>query len=194
VRRSGSAAPRRTRHRQPAPAPAPEPEPDAEADADAEPAGRPAPPRRARRPAADRSRAPLLGGPRPGALALRDWLAQAVPEGRFGGAYVCRRVRGGRGVSLHGAGRAVDWMLNAGNARQREAGDRLVARCSPATSSSPGAWASRRSSERPHLDRVARLPGAAPLPPGRGGSMHRDHVHLGMNDAGAAKTTTFWNR
>lgn len=49
-------------------------------------------------------------GPTPGARALLAWLSESVP-GWSGGIFNCRNVRGRSTTSLHGEGRAVDWMM-----------------------------------------------------------------------------------
>lgn len=49
------------------------------------------------------------GGPAPGALALRDWALTRFPDtARDLGVYNPRRIRGGRGWSVHAEGRALD--------------------------------------------------------------------------------------
>jgi len=50
-------------------------------------------------------------GPKSGAVELRDWFSEVLPEGRDGGIFNCRKVRGSDAPSVHGEGRAVDWML-----------------------------------------------------------------------------------
>lgn len=53
-------------------------------------------------------------GPRPGALAFRDAVRQTWPGLTDLGVYNCRRSRGGRALSMHADGRAVDFGLPAG--------------------------------------------------------------------------------
>ncbi len=65
------------------------------------------------------------GGPAEGARQLQSWLGRRFPQGRSGGIYNCRSVRGGSNTSLHGEGRAVDWMLNVSNGSQKAAGDAI---------------------------------------------------------------------
>ena len=84
-------------------------------------------------------------------------------------------------------------MLNAGDPKQRAAGDRLVGQLL-----ANGFELARRMGLQEIIwngriwSATKASQGLRQYRPGRGGSMHRDHVHLGMNHAGAAKTTTFW--
>jgi hypothetical protein len=124
------------------------------------------------------------GGPQPGALRLRDWLAANYPGGRNVGIYNCRPVRGGRNLSLHGEGRAVDWGVN------RATGDQIVGRLRANEWElarrmglqeiiwNRQIWTADRSSAG-----LRRYSGANP---------HTDHVHLGMNNRGARAQTSFW--
>ena len=136
-----------------------------------------------------------------GALALQAWLQARMAAGQAWGIEECRRVRGGKGWSLHAEGRALDWRLDVDLPAEKRAGDRLVSlllradkrgnrnalarrmglqeviwNCRIWTSSRTGL---RRYSpcDRRKVDRT---------------TAHRDHVHLGLNWAGARRRTSFW--
>lgn len=65
-------------------------------------------------------------GPTQGAKNLLALILSKFPGGTNGGIYNCRSVRGGKSVSLHGEGRAVDYMLNAHKPAQKTIGDNIV--------------------------------------------------------------------
>lgn len=70
-------------------------------------------------------------GPTPGARALQEWFAANVPRGWSGGIYNCRSVRGSSSPSLHGEGRALDWMLPVVNGRGHADGHVAIRRLGP---------------------------------------------------------------
>lgn len=136
-------------------------------------------------------------GAQPGALALRDWLAANVPNGRPGGIFNCRNVRGGTSLSLHAGGRAVDWKLNANNRDQKTAADALVAQLLATQGGERWALARRMGLQEIIWNRkiwtankAAR--GLRTYRIGRGGSPHTDHIHLGMNVPGSLRQSSFW--
>jgi hypothetical protein len=141
----------------------------------------------------------------PGMKALQDWLEHNV-RGESWGIMRCERLKSG-GFSLHSEGRAIDWHLDAGIAKQRRAAQRLI-RTLLATDHEGNEhalarrmgvqglifdchswWAGmeemgdysycfRRNGELRHnLDRT---------------QAHRDHVHIELNWDGARKRTSFW--
>ena len=136
-------------------------------------------------------------GPQPGAIALRDWLAANVPQGRSGGIFNCRNVRGGRSLSLHGAGRAVDWMLSANNSTQKRAADALVALLLATQGSERWALARRMGVQEIIWNRKIwtaskATQGLRAYRPGPGGSPHTNNIHIGMNVPGSLRQSSFW--
>jgi hypothetical protein len=68
---------------------------------------------------------PCASGPAPGAKALEKWLGSEF-TGRSGGIFNCRTVRGSQAPSIHGEGRAVDWMMPVRNGRGNPEGHEVV--------------------------------------------------------------------
>ena len=66
-------------------------------------------------------------GARPGAMGLLQWLFDHDAVGVSGGIYACRPIQGTDILSLHAEGRAVDWVLDNRDARQRKIADGIVA-------------------------------------------------------------------
>jgi hypothetical protein len=99
------------------------------------------------------------------------------------GTYVCRPVRGGTTLSLHGEGRAVDWGLNAYDAGQKAIGDQLKA----FLISKSASWGieeviwNRRYWARSSGDIYY-----------NGENPHTDHVHIGLNWCGAKNFNVGW--
>lgn len=140
-----------------------------------------------------------------GMKALQHWLEHNV-RGETWGILRCERWDHHR-CSLHCEGRAIDWRLDAGVAKERRAANRLIDTLLAADrNGNPRAlarrmgiqglifdchawWAGmdglgeysycyRRNGElRDHLDRT---------------EAHRDHVHIELNEDGARKRTSFW--
>lgn len=50
-----------------------------------------------------------VGRESPKIAGIRHWIATQDPGGKSLGTYACRDVRGGSGLSVHAAGRALDW-------------------------------------------------------------------------------------
>jgi hypothetical protein len=143
--------------------------------------------------------------PKPGALALVDWL-EANVAGVSWGTYRCEKW-GRRSASLHAEGRAVDWHLDAARHADRRAADRLIALLlAPDKAGNDhavarrmgvqeiiwdcGYWAAGMDGHRrysPCLTRTGRLRRRVDRT-----EAHRDHVHIGMSRAGAAGQTSFW--
>lgn len=147
----------------------------------------------------------------PGALALEDWMGRHLGAGYSWGIYNCRRVENTSQLSLHGEGRALDWHLDASVPAQRRAGERLIARLlAPDRQGRPFALARRMGLQEIIFNcriwladgvGLSRYKLCAPPPNGRPRPKprpidktirHRDHIHLGLNWAGARKRTTFW--
>jgi len=109
--------------------------------------------------------------------------------------------------SLHAEGRALDWRLDAAVAAERREGDRLVSLLlRPDASGAPHALARRMGIQEIIWNCSAWYAGApAPGPyapcfqvdgerrPGVDRTLaHRDHMHLGLNWAGARMRSSFW--
>ena len=143
--------------------------------------------------------------PRPGTTALVGWLGRHA-RGAPWGTYRCERW-GRRSASLHAENRAIDWHLNVYDRTERRAARRLVELLlAPDRMGAPHALArrmgvqeiiwdcsywgagmiefrpyspclNRRGDVRKHVDRTV---------------AHRDHLHIGLTKAGAARRTSFW--
>ena len=110
-------------------------------------------------------------GPQPGLVALQGWLDDNRYRGHSGGIYNCRPVRGGTSLSLHGEGRALDWMTSGADGDQvldllatrgRQLGIQFII------------WNRRKYGPR--------YPAGAPY---SGASPHTDHLHIEMTWAAA---------
>lgn len=132
-----------------------------------------------------------VGGEKPGARAMQDFLLEhigALPgcETVDSGIYNCRPIRGGRGMSTHSEGRAMD------------TGVRLPGGWWPREEiPEPGIreWADRLIDNASQLGilyiiyaRRSRRPGA-PWKPYRGTSPHWDHLHIEMSREAAEVVT-----
>ncbi|HEY7454338.1 MAG TPA: hypothetical protein VH683_07225 [Thermoleophilaceae bacterium] len=143
--------------------------------------------------------------PTPGALALVNWLEHNA-KGTFWGIMRCEKW-GKNSASLHAEGRAVDWHLDAANPADRREARRLIDLWlatdrdgnEHALARRMGIqeiiwnchswWAgaermdkysvcyTKRGKRRKHFNRT---------------EAHMDHVHIGLNWAGARKRTSFW--
>jgi hypothetical protein len=141
----------------------------------------------------------------PGTLSLQSWL-QGHWRGQSWGIERCERL-GPRNFSLHSEGRALDWHLSVHVRADHLAADRLVRMLmAPDRAGNPQALASRMgvqeliwncrywSTGSPRMtpysvcyDRRGRRRKRVDETAG-----HRDHVHIGLNWAGARKRTSFW--
>jgi hypothetical protein len=145
--------------------------------------------------------------PMPGTLALERWLDRNV-RGVSWGIMRCSRLDGRR-YSLHADGRAVDWHLDARNRTDRRAARRLILMLlATDRAGNPQALARRMGVQEIIWDCRSWWAGSDRLEPysvcldSRGRPRrrvdftlaHRDHVHIGLNLAGARKRTTFWRR
>jgi len=133
------------------------------------------------------------GGPTPGATALKDELARRF-AGR-GEIYNCRPVRGGQRLSLHGEGRAVDWYRNAADAAQAAEAQRIIDWLL-GTDAEDNAHAVARRMGIQEIIWNRRIWSAGRHAEGwrdyGGTNPHTDHLHIGLNRAGAAKQTSYW--
>jgi hypothetical protein len=145
--------------------------------------------------------------PMPGALALERWLVRNV-RGVSWGIMRCSRLDGRR-FSLHADGRAIDWHLDARSTTDRRAARRLIMLLLASDrAGNPHALARRMGVQEIIWDCRSWWSGGERMEPysvcldrtGRPRKRvsvtlaHRDHVHIGLNLAGARKRTTFWRR
>jgi hypothetical protein len=126
-----------------------------------------------------------------GAAALSAWLEAHYHYTRSIGGYACRQNTANPAqMSLHAEGRAVDWMLSAANPKHRRAVARFV-RTVPARN-----WAVARAMGIQELIWNHRIWTSYHHSEGwrayTGPNPHTDHIHIGLNRAGAAKRTSFW--
>jgi len=139
------------------------------------------------------ARAQCSGGPQPGAVALGRFVRQHFGdildmENRDGPVqiYNCRRVRGGRSRSVHGDGRAIDFMIPTIDGRaDNAAGDRL-ANWLISNAEYIGVqyiiW--DRTKWHPTLNRTGACYG--------GSHDHANHIHVELTWAAANQTSPFF--
>jgi hypothetical protein len=144
--------------------------------------------------------------PKPGMIALQRWL-----EGNFRGAswgtYRCE-MWGKHEASLHAEGRAIDWHLDVTRVADRHEAERLVQLLlAPDAVGNPQALARRMGVEeiiwdcgywgagmtqfedyKPCFNKHGVL--RTHVDPTVG---HRNHIHIGLTKAGAARRTSFWS-
>ena len=145
--------------------------------------------------------------PKAGMTALVQWLGKNA-GGVFWGSYRCE-TWGKGSASLHAEGRAVDWHLDVDVPADRREAARLIALLlAPDRTGAPQALARRMGVEEIIWDCGywgAGMEQFKPYSPclSKGGRVrkgvdkttaHRDHLHIGMTKAGAAKKTSFWTR
>ena len=142
------------------------------------------------------------GGPALGTQRLAGYIEYWWPRGENWGIYNCRTVAGSSSYSLHAGGRAYDHHLSVHDAKDKAAGDSIVAAFLRADSKGNKyalakrfgvqeiiwnckIWTAERASEglRPY--------GACPT--SNDTIAHRDHVHIGQNLRGANRKTTAFN-
>ena len=142
----------------------------------------------------------------PGALAMVDWL-ERNSAGVFWGIMRCSKL-GKRDYSLHAEGRAIDWHLSAKSASDRRAARRLILELlATDKAANTHALARRMGVQEIIWDCRSWWAGADRMGPysvcyNRKGrkrkvddtTAHRDHLHIGLNWAGARNRTTFWRR
>jgi hypothetical protein len=143
--------------------------------------------------------------PKPGTVALIGWL-QRNARGVSWGSYRCEKWGHGE-ASLHAENRAVDWHLDVNVPADRAAARRLIETLlAPDRVGLPHALARRMGVEEIIWDCSywgAGMDDFRAYSPclNRNGDVrkhvnptiaHRDHLHLGLSKAGAAKRTSFW--
>jgi hypothetical protein len=142
---------------------------------------------------------------RPGMDALVNWL-KGHAGGVFWGTYRCEKW-GPKSASLHAENRAVDWHLDVDVPADRREAARLISLfLAPDRLGQPQALARRMGIEEIIWDCGYWGAGMSQFRPysvclSRRGKLkkhvdktlaHRDHLHIGLTKAGAAKKTSFW--
>jgi hypothetical protein len=142
---------------------------------------------------------------RPGMDALVSWL-KGHAGGVFWGTYRCEKW-GPKSASLHAENRAVDWHLDVDVPADRREAARLISLfLAPDRLGQPQALARRMGIEEIIWDCGYWGAGMSQFRPysvclSRRGKLkkhvdktlaHRDHLHIGLTKAGAAKKTSFW--
>ena len=142
-------------------------------------------------------------GARPGATAVLQWLMRHDAVGSSGGIYACRTIQGTDSLSLHAEGRAVDWVLDNRDARQRSIADGIVA-----------GWLKRRHGQHHALARRMGVQeiiwnctiwrsdrpgdGLVAYPPCATSTdrtvRHENHLHVGLNHDGADQRAGYWTQ
>jgi hypothetical protein len=143
--------------------------------------------------------------PKPGTVALTAWL-QSNARGVAWGSYRCEKWGEGE-ASLHAENRAIDWHLDVNVPEDRAAARQLIELLlAPDVAGLPHALARRMGVEEIIWDCGywgAGMEDFKAYSPclNRNGDLrkrvnatvaHRDHVHIGLSKAGAAKRTSFW--
>lgn len=140
----------------------------------------------------------------PGMLALQDWL-EANLRGESWGIFRCEKW-GKNSASLHAEGRAIDWHLDVHNRTDRRAARKLIdLLLAPDKAGNEHALARRMGVQEIIWDCRSWWSGSDGMDrysacfneKGRrvkidDTTAHRDHIHIGLNRAGARKATSFW--
>lgn len=141
-----------------------------------------------------------------GMRALENWLQHNV-RGESWGIFRCERLKGDQSFSLHSEGRAIDWHLDAGVAKDRRAAKRLIdTLLATDRNGNPRALARRMGVQGLIFDCRAWWAGMEKLTEysycyKRNGNLrnhldrtqaHRDHIHIELNWDGARERTSFW--
>ena len=144
--------------------------------------------------------------PKPGMVALQRWL-EANAEGVSWGTYRCEKW-GKKQASLHSEGRAIDWHLDATKSADRREAERLATLLlAPDSLGNPQALARRMGVEELIWDCGYWAAGMTQFEPypacfNKHGKRrkrvdpsvaHRNHIHIGLTKAGAARRTSFWS-
>jgi hypothetical protein len=145
-------------------------------------------------------------GAQKGMVAFQRLLESIGARGSSWGIFNCRRIAGSSSLSLHAEGRALDWRLDVADKADRAQALALIkALLAPDAQGRPHALARRLGIEE--LIFNCRYWGAGMPEMGRyrycySGNRrkvrldrtlaHMDHIHIGMNWAGARMQTSFW--
>lgn len=145
-----------------------------------------------------------LKHPQAGTLALETWLGQHAGGVSWG---IMRCEKWGRGsASLHAEGRALDWHLDVHDAGDRREAERIIGlMLAPDRAGNIHALARRMGIQEIIWNCQAWFTGDGGMRPysacfDRRGkrvkiddtSAHRNHIHFGLNWAGARLETSFW--
>jgi hypothetical protein len=145
-----------------------------------------------------------LKRPPAGMLALQEWL-EANARGESWGIMRCEKW-GRNSASLHAEGRAIDWHLDVYNPVDRRAAKQLIdLLLATDKAGNPHALARRMGIQEIIWDCRSWWSGSDGMDrysacyneKGRrvkidDTSAHRDHIHIGLNRAGARMRTSFW--
>jgi hypothetical protein len=144
--------------------------------------------------------------PRPGMVVLQRWLEGNV-RGVSWGTYRCEKW-GKHEASLHAEGRAIDWHLDVTAAADRREAERLVRLLlAPDSAGNQQALARRMGVEEIIWDcgywgaGMTQFENYSPCFNKHGARRrrvdptvaHRNHIHIGLTKAGAARRTSFWS-
>jgi hypothetical protein len=145
--------------------------------------------------------------PAPGTLALKTWMERHW-RGVSWGIMRCEKLSRGH-YSLHADGRALDWHLDVHDSADRRAARRLVLTLLATDKmGNPHALARRMGTQEIIWNCRSWWSGSDRMEPysvcydkrGRRKKhvdetlAHRNHVHIGLNLAGARKRTSFWRK
>lgn len=133
------------------------------------------------------------GGYTKGAVALSRWIHRRYRNSSSIGGYSCRQNTAAPSQnSLHAEGRALDWMISATSATNRKIVGRFIRRVSAGNFRLGRAmgiqeliWNRKIWTSSRHTEGWRAYTGPNP---------HTDHIHIGMNRAGASKRTSYWAR
>jgi hypothetical protein len=136
----------------------------------------------------------------PGIRLLESWVGRHY-AGVSWGVYRCQRLSK-RTRSLHSEGRALDWALNARRGSERRAAEALInLLLAPDADGNGHALARRMGVQELIFNCRAWFGGDGGMEPysvcqGRKHvdptTAHRNHIHIGLNWAGAKARTSFW--
>lgn len=135
----------------------------------------------------------------PGTRALQRWIDRHYP-GQAWGIVRCERLTKTT-RSLHSEGRALDWHLDAKKGRERRAANALIEQLLASDQLGNGHAMARRMGVQEIIfncrswfsgsDALGRYSGCKRKKVDRT-TAHRDHIHIGLNWAGAKARTSFW--
>jgi hypothetical protein len=148
-----------------------------------------------------------LKHPQKGTVALENWLGKHA-GGSFWGDMRCE-IWGKNSASLHSEGRAIDWHLDVHNAGDRAEAKRLIELfLAPDKAGNMHALARRMGIQELIWNCKGWFSGDGGMRPysvcyDKNGkrikhvdetAAHMNHIHIGVNWAGAHMKTSFWNR
>ena len=141
-------------------------------------------------------------GAQRGARDLARFMNRYAPRGESWGIFNCRKTRGGSNYSLHAEGRALDWHLSIHNRADRAQAQKIITMLLGRDGKGRKAALARRIGVQEIIwncrifsVRSMRWKHSNLCPAGRRVSdtlAHRDHLHVGLNWAGARERTSYW--